>query len=99
MTDSEFQAFHERCRELGLPDDVRMDDFAEFLDEFTSEIRGQVTRRVRSDLSYAHHNPTMSRPRGPHPDGEEAREIIDAAVRQELRGCARKLAKLMEGLE
>lgn len=99
MSDSEFTLFMHKCREdLCLPDDVRMDDFMEFLEAFTSEVREDVTTRMRRDLLWAHDNPGMSGPRGPHPDSDEADDIIDAAVREELRDCARKLVKLMEGL-
>jgi hypothetical protein len=98
VNDDEWKDFVQKCRELGLPEDARMDDYLEFLEAFTSEVREAVTMRVRKDLHYDHHNPSMSGPRGPDPDGEEAQGIIDAAVHEELRSCARKLAKLMDGI-
>lgn len=96
--DSDFEEFQQACRKLGFPELTRMDDFMEFLDEFTGEIREKVEQRVRKDLNWNHHNPSGTGPRGPASDSEEGRRIADAAVREELRDCARKLVKLMEGL-
>ena len=103
MSDSDFKPFADKCLERGFPELSRMDDFMEFLDEFTGEIREQVTQQVRRDLNWNYHNPTMSRARGPDPDGDpddraEVEQLIDAAVREELRDAARKLAKLMDGI-
>jgi hypothetical protein len=98
MNDDEWNKFIAYCRGEGFPPDARLDDYLQFLEAFTSEVREAVTTRVRKDLHYDHHNPSMSGPRGPDPDGEEAQGIIDAAVHEELRSCARKLAKLMDGI-
>ena len=96
--DSDFEEFQQACKKLGFPELSRMDDFMEFLDSFTGEIRESVTQRVRKDLHWRHHNPSGTEPRGADPDSEEGQRVIDAAVREELRDCARKLGKLMEGL-
>lgn len=96
---SDFEAFNERCQELGLPEDTRMDDILEFLDAFCGDIRDRITTATRIEMQYDHDNPRGTGPRDPDPDSEEGQQIIDAAVREELRNCAEKLARLTRGLK
>ena len=90
----EFKPFMARCRELGLPEDARMDDYLEFLETFTSVLResarSDVDDQIRYDDQYRHEA---------EPTEAERDDRITELTHERLRKCGEKLAKLlMDGI-
>lgn len=91
--DDEWTPFVQKCRELGLPEDARMDDFLEFLEAFTSAVRSEaetdVDQQIHYDVNYRHE---------PEPTDAERDERVTDLAHERLRKLGGKLAKLLEGI-
>ena len=91
MSHSEFKEFMASCHDdLCLPDDMRLDDYLEFLEAFTSEVREQAERKVGKEIGYEVHLNHK-----PEPSDAEREARVDELVHERLRDCGRKLAKLL----
>lgn len=91
VLDDEWKQFALRCRELGLPDDARMDDYLEFLEAFTSAVRSRAEQEISERERHKHTLDQLS--------GDELHAAVDELAHERMRDAADKLAKLLlEGI-
>lgn len=93
VSDDEWKGFVQKCRELGLPEDARMDDFLEFLEAFTSVVREGAEDDVREQIHY-----DVNHRHEPEPTDAEREERVTDLTHERLRKLGGKLAKLLEGI-